>query len=303
MIAIKSWIERLIARCAKTNEKNTFTDTQTFSSEVDLKNNSFNSKEVTTSNNIGNSHRVLFLDMNNNLLGSIDCYRTLSDSIGVRFTLGSKHLGFQLSDEGIATSFTEQPYESGPDNQIATIKYVTDKDSELQKEIDALTTIVREHTKQLASITETLTEINQVLLNIDDLPTKDSKNLVYSGGVYSYLGTSLEEFKTWVIQYIEETLVTVNTIGFGDVKHLAEDLGDDATYEYTPEQGGILVIRGRTGYNLDIYIDNVLTYEDLSNGGEHGSDSHTIPVKAGVKYKIEGHIADVWFAPLKFTYK
>lgn len=254
MIAIKSWIERLITRCAKTNEKNTFTDTQTFSNQVILKNDSYNSREAPTSNNSGVTHRIVLFDTNERLLGSIDCYRTLSDSIGIRFTIKDKYLGFQLSDEGIATSFVEHPYEHGPDNQIATIKYVDTKDNLLLSEISKLTTLIENNTSRLNETILRLDAITQLIYGIDNYPVNGSQNLVYSNGIYNFV----KEIEAQLRKEIQEAVGQgSSSVGWtlGPWKELHHNITGDGSYVFNT--GGFIIVHSVYGGGAGVYINDV----------------------------------------------
>lgn len=286
MIAIKSWIERLITRCAKTNEKNTFTDTQTFSNQVVLKNDSYNSREAPTSNNSGVTHRIVLFDTNERLLGSIDCYRTLSDSIGIRFTIKNKYLGFQLSDEGIATSFVEHPYEHGPDNQIATIKYVDTKDNLLLSEIGKLTTLIENNTSRLNETILRLDAITQLIYGIDNYPVNGSQNLVYSNGIYNFV----KEIEAQLRKEIQEAVGQgTSSVGWtlGPWKELHHHWS--GTDSYTFNTGGFIIVHNTYENPVQIWINDVL----IASRTEHEYAVCTpltvaVPKGATVRYQIDG---------------
>lgn len=287
MIAIKSWIERLITRCAKTNEKNTFTDTQTFSNQVILRNNSYNSREAPTSNNSGVTHRIVLFDTNERLLGSIDCYRTLSDSIGIRFTIRDKYLGFQLSDEGIATSFVEHPYEHGPDNQIATIKYVDTKDNVLLSEIETLRSIVNNNTHNIDGIVLRLDALAQIVYGIDNFPVNGSQNLVYSNGIYNFV----KEIEAQLRKEIQEAISQGNTsVGWnlGPWKELHHH-GTNLEGTYTFNTGGFILVHNTYENSAWIWINGV----EIATRSQHDYAVCTpmmiaVPKGATVRYKTDG---------------
>lgn len=287
MIAIKSWIERLITRCAKTNEKNTFTDTQTFSNQVILKNDSYNSREAPTSNNSGVTHRIVLFDTNERLLGSIDCYRTLSDSIGIRFTIKNKYLGFQLSDEGIATSFVEHPYEHGPDNQIATIKYVDTKDNLLLSEIGKLTTLIENNTSRLNETILRLDAITQLIYGIDNYPVNGSQNLVYSNGIYNFV----KEIEAQLRKEIQEAVGQgSSSVGWnlGPWKELTHH-GSNINGSYTFNTGGFILVHNYYEHSAWISIDGV----EIATKTSHDYSTTTpimlaVPKGSTASYRIDG---------------
>ena len=287
MIAIKSWIEKLITRCAKTNEKNTFTDTQTFSNQVILKNNSYNSREAPTSNNSGVTHRIVLFDTNERLLGSIDCYRTLSDSIGIRFTIKDKYLGFQLSDEGIATSFVEHPYEHGPDNQIATIKYVDTKDNLLLSEIGKLTTLIENNTSRINETILRLDALTQLIYGIDNYPVNGSQNLVYSNGIYNFVKGIEAQLRKEIQEAVSQGNSSVGW-NLGPWKELIHH-GSNINGSYTFNTGGFILVHNVYEHRITISINGTL----IAHRTSHDYSVVTpimvaVPKGATVNYEVNG---------------
>lgn len=211
MIPLKSWIEKLILRCAKKDEINQFTKEQRIEKKVNVVNSDVATNSVPTPNTTGVLGSVAFKDARDALIAALEAYRTPMEGKGIRLRINDNYLGFRVSDEGIPTSYVNHPNPDGPANQIATMKYVADWARYLDAyltEVKALLDKTREGIQAIADSVELI----ELLKHIDDVPTEGSNNLVRSGGIYSFvisrlgnLRTELNDFRTELLNALRNS--------------------------------------------------------------------------------------------------
>lgn len=176
MVPLKSWIEKLILRCAKKDEVNQFTKEQRIEKKVNIVNSDVATNSVPTPNTIGVLGSVDFKDSRDALIAALEAYRTPAEGKGIRLRINDNYLGFRVSDEGIPTSYVNHPNPDGPANQIATMKYVADWGNALQSALNGLDNLSQ----------NTLDTLNNTLFNTLEYPASDSNALVTSKGIYTY---------------------------------------------------------------------------------------------------------------------
>ena len=186
MIPLKSWIEKLILRCAKKDEVNKFTKEQQVEKKVNVVNSDVATNSVPTPNTTGVLGSVNFKDARDALIAALEAYRTPMEGKGIRLRINDNYLGFKVSDEGIPTSFVNHPYPNGPANQIATMKYVADWGNAITHYLDTIHELLDQTRADIQTIRESVALLD-LLRNIDDVPTEGSNNLVKSGGIYSFV--------------------------------------------------------------------------------------------------------------------
>ena len=186
MIPLKSWIEKLILRCAKKDEINRFTKEQQIEKKVNIVNSDVATNSVPTPNTTGVLGSVDFKDARDALIAALEAYRTPMEGKGIRLRINDNYLGFRVSDEGISTSFVNHPYPDGPANQIATMKYVADWGNAITHYLDTIHELLDQTRADIQTIRESVALLD-LLRNIDDVPTEGSNNLVRSGGIYSFV--------------------------------------------------------------------------------------------------------------------
>lgn len=211
MIPLKSWIEKLILRCAKKDETNQFTKEQRIEKKLNIVNSDVATNSVPTPNATGVLGSVDFKDARDALIAALEAYRTPMEGKGIRLRINDNYLGFRISDEGIPTSYVNHPNPDGPANQIATMKYVADWARYLDEyltEVKALLDQTREGIQAIADSVELL----NLLKHIDDVPTEGSNNLVRSGGIYSFvisrlgnLRSELNDFRTELLNALRNS--------------------------------------------------------------------------------------------------
>lgn len=205
MIPLKSWIEKLILRCAKKDEINQFTKEQRIEKKLNIVNSDVATNSVPTPNATGVLGSVDFKDSRDALIAALEAYRTPMEGKGIRLRINDNYLGFRVSDEGIPTSFVNHPYPDGPANQIATMKYVADWARYLDTyltEVKALLDKTREGIQAIADSVELI----ELLKHIDDIPTEGSNNLVRSGGIYSFVISRLGDLRSELNDFRTELL-------------------------------------------------------------------------------------------------
>lgn len=176
MIPLKSWIEKLILRCAKKDEVNQFTKEQQIEKKLNVVNSDVATNSVPTPNTTGVLGSVAFKDSRDALIAALEAYRTPMEGKGIRLRINDNYLGFRISDEGIPTSYVNHPNPDGPANQIATMKYVADWGNALQSALNGLDNLSQ----------NTLDTLNNTLFNTLEYPVSDSNALVTSKGIYTY---------------------------------------------------------------------------------------------------------------------
>lgn len=205
MIPLKSWIEKLILRCAKKDEINQFTKEQRIEKKLNIVNSDVATNSVPTPNATGVLGSVDFKDARDALIAALEAYRTPMEGKGIRLRINDNYLGFRISDEGIPTSYVNHPNPDGPANQIATMKYVADWARYLDTyltEVKALLDKTREGIQAIADSVELI----EILKHIDDIPTEGSNNLVRSGGIYSFVISRLGNLRTELNDFRAELL-------------------------------------------------------------------------------------------------
>lgn len=176
MIPLKSWIEKLILRCAKKDEVNKFIKEQQIEKKLNIVNSDVATNSVPTPNTTGVLGSVNFKDSRDALIAALEAYRTPMEGKGIRLRINDNYLGFRVSDEGIPTSYVNHPNPDGPANQIATMKYVADWGNALQAALNGLDNLSQ----------STLDTLNNTLFNTLEYPVSDSNALVTSKGIYTY---------------------------------------------------------------------------------------------------------------------
>ena len=176
MIPLKSWIEKLILRCAKKDEINKFIKEQQIEKKLNIVNSTVATNSVPTPNTTGVLGSVDFKDARDALIAALEAYRTPMEGKGIRLRINDNYLGFRVSDEGIPTSYVNHPNPDGPANQIATMKYVADWGNALQLALNGLDNLSQ----------NTLDTLNNTLFNTLEYPVSDSNALVTSNGIYRY---------------------------------------------------------------------------------------------------------------------
>ena len=176
MIPLKSWIEKLILRCANKDEINKFIKEQQIEKKLNVVNSDVATNSVPTPNTIGVLGSIDFKDSRDALIAALEAYRTPAEGKGIRLRINDNYLGFRVSDEGIPTSYVNHPNPDGPANQIATMKYVADWGNALQAALNGLDNLSQ----------STLDTLNNTLFNTLEYPVSDSNALVTSKGIYTY---------------------------------------------------------------------------------------------------------------------
>lgn len=208
MIQLKTWVTNLMKLCARKDKSNTFLEPQEIENKLTITNSLISKNSIPSESTTGTVDSIEFRDATKNLLGAIECYRTLAEDLGIRLKLGSNYLGFRVSDEGIPTSFVNHPHDNGPDTQIATVKKVIDSVNQLRTELEPVITaeIDQAISVALEALGADLNRIIAVLSKIgwdfDSTPTQSSIHGITSGGVYSFIDSRLNALKTELINTI-----------------------------------------------------------------------------------------------------
>ena len=209
MIPLKSWIEKLILRCAKKDEVNKFTKEQQVEKKVNVVNSDVATNSVPTPNTTGVLGSVDFKDARDALIAALEAYRTPMEGKGIRLRINDNYLGFRVSDEGIPTSFVNHPYPDGPANQIATMKYVSDWGNAITHYLDTIHELLDQTRADIQTIRESVALLD-MLRHIDDVPTEGSNNLVRSGGIYSWVLSKINQAKTEMQEAISQAMQSIS---------------------------------------------------------------------------------------------
>ena len=209
MIPLKSWIEKLILRCAKKDEVNKFTKEQQVEKKVNVVNSDVATNSAPTPNTTGVLGSVDFKDARDALIAALEAYRTPMEGKGIRLRINDNYLGFRVSDEGIPTSFVNHPYPDGPANQIATMKYVSDWGNAITHYLDTIHELLDQTRADIQTIRESVALLD-MLRHIDDVPTEGSNNLVRSGGIYSWVLSKINQAKTEMQEAISQAMQSIS---------------------------------------------------------------------------------------------
>ena len=209
MIPLKSWIEKLILRCAKKDEVNKFTKEQQVEKKVNVVNSDVATNSVPTPNTTGVLGSVDFKDARDALIAALEAYRTPMEGKGIRLRINDNYLGFRVSDEGIPTSYVNHPYPDGPANQIATMKYVSDWGNAINHYLDIIHELLDQTRADIQTIRESVALLD-MLRHIDDVPTEGSNNLVRSGGIYSWVLSKINQAKTEMQEAISQAMQSIS---------------------------------------------------------------------------------------------
>lgn len=209
MIPLKSWIEKLILRCAKKDEVNKFIKEQQIEKKVNIVNSDVATNSAPTSNTTGVLGSVDFKDARDALIAALEAYRTPMEGKGIRLRINDNYLGFRVSDEGIPTSYVNHPYPNGPANQIATMKYVADWGNSITHYLDTIHELLDQTRADIQTIRESVALLD-ILRHIDDVPTEGSNNLVRSGGIYSWVLSKINQAKADMQGAINQALQSIS---------------------------------------------------------------------------------------------
>ena len=246
MVPLKSWIEKLILRCAKKDEVNKFTKEQQVEKKVNVVNSDVATNSVPTPNTTGVLGSVDFKDARDALIAALEAYRTPMEGKGIRLRINDNYLGFRVSDEGIPTSYVNHPYPDGPANQIATMKYVSDWGNAINHYLDIIHELLDQTRADIQTIRESVALLD-MLRHIDDIPTEGSNNLVRSGGIYSFvvgrLAAGLNDLSTNLRAELLDAIRN-NSSGLidshigGDINYLKVRFGNEEWLLQWFERGG-----------------------------------------------------------------
>ena len=246
MVPLKSWIEKLILRCAKKDEVNKFTKEQQVEKKVNVVNSDVATNSVPTPNTTGVLGSIDFKDARDALIAALEAYRTPMEGKGIRLRINDNYLGFRVSDEGIPTSYVNHPYPDGPANQIATMKYVSDWGNAINHYLDIIHELLDQTRADIQTIRESVALLD-MLRHIDDIPTEGSNNLVRSGGIYSFvvgrLAAGLNDLSTNLRAELLDAIRN-NSSGLidshigGDINYLKVRFGNEEWLLQWFERGG-----------------------------------------------------------------
>ena len=246
MVPLKSWIEKLILRCAKKDEVNKFTKEQQVEKKVNVVNSDVATNSAPTPNTTGVLGSINFKDARDALIAALEAYRTPMEGKGIRLRINDNYLGFRVSDEGIPTSYVNHPYPDGPANQIATMKYVSDWGNAINHYLDIIHELLDQTRADIQTIRESVALLD-MLRHIDDIPTEGSNNLVRSGGIYSFvvgrLAAGLNDLSTNLRAELLDAIRN-NSSGLidshigGDINYLKVRFGNEEWLLQWFERGG-----------------------------------------------------------------
>ena len=262
MIPLKSWIEKLILRCAKKDEINKFIKEQQIEKKLNVVNSDVATNSVPTPNTTGVLGSVDFKDSRDALIAALEAYRTPMEGKGIRLRINDNYLGFRVSDEGIPTSYVNHPNPDGPANQIATMKYVADWGNALQSALNGLDNLSQ----------STLDTLNNTLFNTLEYPVSDSNALVTSKGIYTY-GQNIISTLTHNVNTAIDGITFANT-----------------TYSFALN-GNNLVITPNSGNAQTIDLSTIVP--SINNNNRFGS-VETSGLYAGYRIWRNGNLAAIF---------
>lgn len=290
-VPIKLWVDKLLAKCARTDMTNTFLMPQTMSNSVTLQNNSLDLHEVPSQEHTGATHEVAFTDSHSRPLGKVQAIRTNTDATGVQLEVDGNTLGLQVSDEGIPTSFVNHPYPDGPANQIATMKYVADWGKYLEDYLYEVKTLLDQTRADIQTIRDSVALLDK-LRNIDDVPTEGSDNLVRSGGIYSWVLSKINQAKTEMQEAmtnaISEAMQSVSVRpNLGPWRRIWDHQSGGGSYHFAT--GGFICITGNYENASSIYINGqMVAYRSAHDYSVVDSLFTAVPANSDVAWSMSG---------------
>ena len=125
MIPFNTWVKGLIARCAKTNETNSFTQPQTVKNGITV-----------DSDSLTDGYKGYVKFTNNGDVSGVYGHVSATGTKSAILKAGNKKLGVGITDEGFSWTYSEHPVEDGDPHQIATYGYVEDNFEDIEESFD-----------------------------------------------------------------------------------------------------------------------------------------------------------------------
>lgn len=308
MVPFASWVKGLIARCAKTDETNSFTKVNTFQKSPVIQGIIDMSQGPQNGNN-GTVSAITFTDASNATVGSVCATYSNTEAKGMYLKVNQGKLGIEKTDENRYVTYSPTPIEEGGDNQIATYGYVQDSLDDINEDFSSIYSRLTQAEEDIAGLLSAYNGLQIPALSQTPNTTETDK-AISSAGVANAL-SALESRLTQIIEetcrsIIESTLIS--SIGFTKTQIISK--AHKTTFTYTPTEPGIIVIGwNRNGHNLYFTQDGKdmkgSTYDYIGEYVNKGVGilPLTFALTADVEYEWQADdgIDYVFWTPLTFS--
>ena len=289
MVPFSSWVKGLIARCAKTNETNSFTQPQTVKNGITV-----------DSDSLTDGYKGYVKFTNNGDVSGVYGHVSATGTKSAILKAGSKKLGVGITDEGFPWTYSEHPVEDGDPHQIATYGYVEDNLDDIEESFDSIYSRLTQMEDDITGLINIYNGLHIPLMSQTPKATEPDKT-ISSTGVFN----ALSALETRLNQVIRETCKSIiensiiSSVNFGTPREIT--VSSD-TLTYTPTEPGLMMIKfyRKGGRACTWYVNNV---EKSVSGAGDGTVQQTYPCKANVEYKwhCDGGVSQALWIPLTFS--
>lgn len=289
MVPFSSWVKGLIARCAKTNETNSFTQPQTVKNGITV-----------DSDSLTDGYKGYVKFTNNGDVSGVYGHVSATGTKSAILKAGNKKLGVGITDEGFSWTYSEHPIEDGDPHQIATYGYVQDNLDSLDTEFDSLNSRLTQAEDDIAGLINVYNGLHIPLMSQIPNATESDKTISSAG-----VANALSALETRLNQVIRETCKSIiensliSSVNFGTPREIT--VSSD-TLTYTPTEPGLMIIKfyRKGGKSCTWYVNSI---EKSVSGGGDGTVQQTYPCKADIEYKWQcgGGVLQALWIPLTFS--
>ena len=289
MIPFNTWVKGLIARCAKTNETNSFTQPQTVKNGITV-----------DSDSLTDGYKGYVKFTNNGDVSGVYGHISATGTKSAILKAGSKKLGVGITDEGFSWTYSEHPVEDGDPHQIATYGYVEDNFEDIEESFDEVYSRLTKAEEDITDLVNLYNGLHIPLMSQTPKTTEPDKTISSAG-----VAIALSALETRLNQVIRETCKSIiensiiSSVNFGTPREISVS-GDNLTY--TPTESGLMIIKfyRKGSKHCTWYVNDV---EKSSSGAGDGTVQQTYPCKADVTYKwhCDGGVQQALWIPLTFS--
>ena len=289
MVPFSSWVKGLIARCAKTNETNSFTQPQTVKNGITV-----------DSDSLTDGYKGYVKFTNNGDVSGVYGHVSATGTKSAILKAGNKKLGVGITDEGFSWTYSEHPVEDGDPHQIATYGYVEDNFEDIEESFDEVYSRLTKAEEDITGLIDLYNGLHIPLMSQTPKVTEPDKTISSAG-----VANALLALETRLNQVIRDTCKSIiensiiSSVNFGIPREIT--VSSD-TLTYTPTEPGLMIIKfyRKGGRACTWYVNNV---EKSVSGAGDGTVQQTYPCKADVEYKwhCDGGVSQALWIPLTFS--
>ena len=289
MVPFSSWVKGLIARCAKTNETNSFTQPQTVKNGITV-----------DSDSLTDGYKGYVKFTNNGDVSGVYGHVSATGTKSAILKAGNKKLGVGITDEGFPWTYSEHPVEDGDPHQIATYGYVEDNLDDIEENFDSFNSRLTQAEDDIAGLINVFNGLHIPLMSQTPKATEPDKTISSAG-----VAIALSALETRLNQVIRDTCKSIiensiiSSVNFGTPREIT---ASSDTLTYTPTEPGLMIIKfyRKGGKSCTWYVNSV---EKSVSGGGDGTVQQTYPCKADIEYKwvCGGGVQQALWIPLTFN--